>query len=207
MGVSSVKAHPVNIAYVPGNPHGVMKLLMKHHIEKCKVGFIRDFRRVIFLSRNPFDAILAEFQRSETMSHVQSLKAKYFENRDNEWHDFAIKAARHYHDSWERHIYPASLNMGPKHFHILKYENILDEKKRFAALDQVIKFIYPKVRPSFHRLACSFRLAETPKVHRQKSKNSVNASFAYHDRALVDKMWSYLKYFASNMSYAKKDFI
>jgi hypothetical protein len=169
-------------------------------------GYVSGFKRVLFLVRNPYRAIFAEFQRSQTVGHAQALDMNHFDQiRNNYWPQVAMNAAKMFEITWKEKILPTLRTLQNfkdyERVMILKYEDLTNKETRASVVLKVLKFLYPSKEVSMARVKCAFLLSDSPRIHRRKTNSTVNVTYAFQDRDLVHRMWNHLQQFATDMGY------
>ena len=187
LAVSAIKAHPQDILWRQ-NRHGKFYVTFKDRASrlKCNGGGAHDFRRAVFIARNPYGCILSEYHRTVMSttrgnSHQMAVTMERF-NR-TEWTYFAIQAAKEYNEIWTTMLQNllSSRDFVSKQ---IRYEDLLNKQTRGNVLTDAIRFInhdkdgsclgqYHKTIISSEtdsqfnqRLSCAFKLADTRRTHR-----------------------------------------
>jgi len=195
--VSVVKAHPLNNA-----ARHLMDGSFTSDYTKCNLSEpqgIKKFKRAIFLIRNPYDSIWAEFQRQNSAgSHVKGIPKDVFPWQL--WQATAASLAHDYLDMWQIH-YAAMMNEWPlEDTLIVKFEDLRNKQTRIKTLEKMVHFLHlddhrPRLRHEHQnvtttRLECAFLLAENPDIHRHISSKDkyVSKDEAYFEE-LACRMW------------------
>jgi hypothetical protein len=195
---SIVKGHPSDLVL---NQFDEIKFVFKGQRKKCAKGMIREFKRVVFIAREPYSAIFSDFQRQVSGSHIGRITPEYLLDNRSVWEEAAVKAAEHYHEKWSSLVEPIFKRFSPSNYTTVRYEDLLDPSKSLASLEQLISFLQFPVTQD--RLHCAFLLAEKPSISHRRSV--VNATFAYSllpMRSLCsmrDKMLPFMNYFGYSM--------
>ena len=176
VNTSIIKAHPQDLYFNQQEP--LITFKSRIQLRKCRRGFINNFKRVVFVTRNPLDAIWSNFQLQLTKSHTGNVIAISF-NR-NSWTNFAIQSAQDWFDKWNELILPMKSSAGEADFRELRYESLLlPTPHREEELRKALAFM--GYRPSNRQLKCAFLLAEKPFAHRKVTRaSSMTAYDAYY---------------------------
>lgn len=213
----AVKGHPPSFELRP-NGLVIQGNYFKDSILNCKKGKVKFFDRVIFIVRNPYDAIWAEVQRTapddiidsylsydngsdaESMknNHVKTLSLSTVQEKKY-WLTEAKRLAGVYKDSWNQLIYPVKQLLSPLDFYVLRYEDLLDLEKSRKALKNMLIFMGYNDAYTEERVNCAFLLSNRKEI---KRNNHINSTIAYYiNKNLVCSMWRDLNEYANNFSY------
>lgn len=134
---SVIKAHPININASATHKH----VYLVDELHRLKCNLTHSFTHVLFLVRNPYHAILAEFHRSHTKSHHAVVEVG--EISDAYFHKTAVALARHYMDTWTAIIEPMIQSLPRENIHVVKYESLVSQNvsERYQALGDVLRFL------------------------------------------------------------------
>lgn len=178
---SVIKAHPININ-ASAAQHSVY-LVDELHRLKCNL--THSFTHVLFLVRNPYHAILAEFHRSHTKSHHAVVEVG--EISDAYFHKSAIGLAQHYLDTWTAILEPMIRTLPRENIHVVKYESLVskDLSERYKSLSGVLSFL------DYGRRNAQYRTTPMESGHRQllnsqhkhRSHGTSNHNHASHSAA------------------------
>ena len=178
---------------------GLTRLVLPFQEKKCLKGGIKTFDKYVLLVRDPYRAILAEYNREVTQSHIGRVTVSEF--LASKWHAILTEEAKYVDQYWTSLVYPLVSN----HQNILtvRFEDLVNEQKREGALQKMINFIDPSTRVTLERIRCAFIQADSSHAHRSYSINSVNASYVYSNASFVDELWEQLRGFSEYMGYKK----
>lgn len=193
--LSAVKGHPESF-FRCGPKDSHLCIYSKKEYLKCKSGRILDFKRFLFVARDPMKALFAEFQRLMTGgSHTGVLlRADHFKPL---WLKMSMEIVDQMAFDWETKIYPLMVMHSPQDFHVIKYENLTAVERRFDELAPVATFLGFKYDKS--RIECAFISNDTSQV-RRKSLLSLNLFLQYNLRHTCE-MWRRIRHYSQNMSY------
>lgn len=214
-----IKVHPDGVRFIPNSTFPSVILKYPEQYAKCVKGGIHGFEKVLFLVRNPLDAILAEFQRANTKSHVGSFTVHDFPMKL--WLQQSIGQAKQYQQFWAENLLPmlTSLSsMSSQKLLIVRYESLVSISTRSAELQRMVNFLlenndsdnnylndsykqHNNLRPSSDRIDCAFELSRSSKVLRGKSADTVTPQYVYKNATHVDLLWGYIKHFAVYFGY------
>jgi hypothetical protein len=206
-----IKGHPLDVLWEKQNmtcglygcrkdeiPRDQIRFMNRKQRRKCQKGLIYYFERVIFVVRDPWRAMFADYQRNISGSHVGIAafnKELFTEN--------VMAAALSYSTKWTTLISPLLHTMRPENnVTIIRYEDLIDQKVRLQRLDQIVKFLH--FAPAKDRLRCAYSLGEKPDIaHRVKNTSVFNATMAYRALSPTTKctVWALLRPFMNYFSY------
>lgn len=232
--VVAVKAHPQHIDsfdFVPAHG-GVLRLNSSRKPQYTKCAPLR-FRGAIVVVRDPYRAIWAEYKRYVNWKEVvagrpasvgESSAACRLALRAQSLHGGALlracfdaahfrQHATHLARAWKHSWFHYGRFRSMRHAQLLTvaYEDLTHPQRRAAVLRRMVDFVGQPTRPAPARasddaLACAFRLAESPHIHRdrQAERGSEVASIgdAYANRTLVCQMWALFRRRAAKSGYA-----
>jgi len=192
--MAAIKGHPTNF-----DRCGDYLCLArgKYEVRKCRKGMIYNWKRFIFIARDPMKSIFSEYQRLSSGKHdglvevVTDSKIKNFIN----WANVLADDIQH---DWEEKIYPMKQLHDPIDFLTIKYENLLDKNKREDEIRPVAKFLKFPYEPD--RIPCAFELSEKPSGIHRKSTLTYH-SLIGENHTLACQLWSKIKSFSGNFSY------
>lgn len=194
--LSAVKGHP--FSFDPCGEYLCLTNGPRDMKQKCKNGMIKNFKKFIFVARDPIKTFVAEFQRFLTNSHngtgVQHI-TRYVVAR---FKGTSSTLAQEMNYGWENKIYPMMQQHSPNNFLVLKYENLLDKSKRMDELRRVPSFLGFPV--SEERLQCAFSLSEKDSIHR-KSQVTYKSLIKADDIGYQCSIWNKIKNLSGNFSY------
>jgi hypothetical protein len=165
------KACGLRMSVLRTHPHfldvqkGKLKFRYLPQDQKCKRGLIREFKRMIFLVRNPHDALWSYYQLLNTLSHGDYIREDTFD-ADN-WNYYAPILAAQWDKEFYEIVMPAfETNYQPEDVTIVRYEDLLDPARRENVLVSLLEFMHYTVSPE--RVSCAFLLSDTPALHRSQ---------------------------------------
>jgi hypothetical protein len=180
----------------------------RNQAKKCRLGGIAYFSRFVYVVRDPYKAMLADFQRHITGSHigsvsisagnhhrpsdeedeedededksaknVQGLPTKVAQRSFNasEFDGYIDQQTRSYEHKYATLITPLTRALGADRLLVVRFEDLLDPRRRLAALQSVVQFLRLPADPA--RLQCAFAMAERPELAHRTHK--LNQTFAY----------------------------
>ena len=183
--------------------------------EKCKGNGYNNYKKAIFLIRNPFDAIWSEFQRKKTGgSHTKGLKRSL--RLMELWHKVSDDLAQKYVD-----MMSIDYNEFSKVAEtiIVKYEDLKNQNTALFELKRIISFVgltdpvslarlqpgelLPLPIPESIRLKCAFALADSPRSHRPKYLDTslYLTKQEVYTKSSVCKLWNKIGKYASKYGY------
>ena len=198
---------------------------------KCANGKIQHFSRAIFVTREPFKSIMADFQRISTNSHVGSvslnqslgvnlknvkrnpLKAM---NLTDVWLKVAMQKAKDYEDSMLNIIKPLFLsnysappvgNKNPQYpdldfsTHVVRFEDIVSRETRYHTLAGIVKFIFPAEEVNKERLMCAFYISDMANTHRKQTFLDIGELYNDIRPSLVCDIWNRTQHFGHAFGY------
>jgi len=198
------KAHPGDL-FVRGDKlkNGTVvesiRFVYKWQRKKCIRGGVHTWTKFLILSRNPYEAIFADFQRHISGSHAGTMNSSYLDPASplhKEWLSRAVRASSDLRDGMEDLLHYVMQRYWD--VHQARYERLLDRATRTEELRRMLRFLNYTVPTD--RLECAFTLADTPRVKRVKK---LNITQAYMDVKpdLVCDLWPLLRSFSGNFSY------
>lgn len=201
-GTSPCDKSMVAIKALPGN----LEMCGKRHfcvqygwreVRKCHQGGVREFKKTIFVARDPLHSIYAQFQRDVT-AKMDGVIRELSDNIVTEWPERAIELATIIKNHWQDRIYPTMLKSDGWNFLVLKFENLVNPETRNSELRKIPEFF--DLPRDDARESCAFELSDIPGLHRQ---SSINVKMMMRNKpALACKLWDLLKDYARNMSYS-----
>ena len=200
------KAHPGDL-FVRGDKlkNGSVvesiRFVYKWQRKKCIRGGVHTFTRFLLLTRDPYEAIFADFQRHISGSHAGTMNDSYIDPASplhREWVSRAMRAASDNRDGMEDLL--SYLLLRPATYPALhvRYDRLTNASTRKEELSRMLAFL--NYTASEDRAACAFTLAETPRIKRTKRLDIDRAYLGVRPK-LVCEMWPMLRSFASNFSY------
>jgi len=174
---SVIKAHPQDfLPYLKDKP-----IQFKHKMQenKCKRGMITNFTYIIFVIRNPADAIWSQYQLLTNHSHVGRIHKSQF--NESSWNAFVAKTALDWSMQWTNFVYPLITNTPAENIHILKYEEIVKVEKGISEIRSILKNLM-NMSVSSKRVECSLLLSHSRTTTRPDSidEGYVTAGFAFY---------------------------
>ena len=199
------KAHPSDL-FVRGDKlkNGSIvesiRFVYKWQRKKCIRGGVHTWTKFLILTRSPYEAIFADFQRHISGSHSGTMNSSYLDPSSplhRLWLERAIRAASDLKDGVEDLLYYVVQRYSDVYH--ARYDRLLAKETRIEELGRMLRFLNYTATPE--RLNCAFALAETPRIKRTKK---LNITQAYLDvkPSLVCEMWPYLRGFSGNFSYS-----
>lgn len=192
--MAAIKGHPTNFERC-----GDYLCLARgrYEVRKCKKGMIYNWKRFIFIARDPMKSIFSEFQRLSSGKHdglVEVITPGKIQNFID-WGNVLADDIKH---DWDQKLYPMKQLHDPIDFLTIKYENLLDKRKREDEIRPIPKFLKFPYEPD--RIPCAFELSEKPAGIHRKSTLTYH-SLIGENRTLACQLWSKIKYFSGNFSY------
>jgi len=212
-----------------GDKRERLRLLSRHMRHKCVKGNIRYWTRIILLVRDPFAAILSDFQRFVSNSHTggvtsldEKLKDEGTKTVREAWLDRSMITAKEFSASFSRVMLPIlrakgngsggkypDLGVSAPYPYIVRFESIVansNKEERVDELERLIKAVYPNLepgQPSRDKLRCAFVLADAKEgITRSASKKlTLKQVYVDADPKLSCQMWKHVEGFAGNFSY------
>eukprot|EP01041_Mallomonas_annulata_P013498 gene13498-28628_t len=132
--VSVIKAHPHMQTFKILQTTGLLP-------GKCTQGGINQFERIIFLIRNPFDAIWSEFQRRASRSHTGGIPRNRF--NEKKWRSHCGFLSLKYKEMIDIEYTGFRKTLPSSSILIVKYEDLQSHNKRVDTLKRMIRFIDP----------------------------------------------------------------
>ena len=207
--VSIIKGHPSDLLF-KNEPDlyvhvsrrrkvSKLRFLYRQQRKKCSKGMVYYFKRVLLLVRDPFDSILADYQRHATGRHTGRLSMAYLRANHSEWVAMSTNQSLHYRDKMDDLVGLLSKHYSPGDFSTVRYEELVgDPDGRLRALQRVMVFLnYTVPAP---RLRCAFVLSDNSRIRR--TGRAFNASFAYRDDQHFCALQRNLRTFLGNFSYS-----
>lgn len=192
--MAAIKGHPTNFERC--NDY-LCLVRGKHEVRKCRKGMIYNWKRFIFIARDPMRSIFSEFQRLTSGKHDGSV-IKVTPAFSESFVSIANILADDIAIDWENKIFPMRQLHEPLDFLTIKYENLLDKNLRENEIRPVPKFLKFPYEPD--RIPCAFDLSEKPSGIHRKSTLSYH-SLIGDNQTLACELWSKIKYFSDNFSY------
>lgn len=231
--VIAVKAHPQHIDsndFLPAT-RGTLRLNITRKPQYAKCAPLR-FRGAIVVVRDPYRAIWAEYKRYVNYREVvanrpageqrsvacrRALRAQSLHSGAllracfdaAHFRQHATRLARQWKHSW--YHYGRFRSMPQAQLLQVSYEDLTLPQKRLEVLRAMTDFVSAgrsTPAPSDDALACAFRLAESPHIHRQAERVSGGGSpltsiaEAYANATLVCAMWALFRRKAARAGYA-----
>jgi hypothetical protein len=165
--LAAIKAHPYGI--LPDLNTSFFKLRYKQLVERCRLGGLELFDKVIFLSRDPVVSAWAEFHLALSGSHVGNFKL-FPEDRFLKWREFAISFTKQIQLEWDTLLYPFIKN-NPDKIIIIKFENLINPSLRNEEVKKMCKFLPCNPSNLTERIDCAFVLSDVPEIHRKPDVN------------------------------------
>lgn len=199
--VSMIKIHPHTNGYKSGlTPFGIGKYF-KTDNNKCAKGAIREFKRAVFLIRDPYDAIWSEYQRRFAKSHVGLIYRTNFDQTS--WRANAASLAHFFAQMWGHHYKDMIRDYGRHNILFLKYEDLKNPHTRIQELGKLAKFLY--IQTSTERLECAFELATKSDAHRSSDPALYMTKKEAYTEDLVCEMWQLFGPFIVDFGYKPRD--
>jgi len=194
--LSVVKGHP--FSFDPCGDYLCLTNGPRDMLQKCKRGMIPNFKKFIFVARNPMKTFVAEFQRFLTMSHNATGIPRITKYVNARFKGTSSTLAQEMSYGWDNKIYPMMKRYTPDNFLVLKYENLLDKATRMEELRRVPTFLgFPL---SEERLQCAFGMSESDSIHR-KSKVTYDMIIKADDTTYQCNIWRKIERISGNFSY------
>jgi len=219
--LSVVKAHPADLFLskevdiwnreaAKGDKRVKLRPTSRWIRKKCGHGKIKFFDRIVFLAREPFAAILSDFQRVASKSHTGTVSIDSVQQDGklvkDVWLELALKSAQSYEFAMNNVV--SQLFRQPNTFAttttLVRFEEIIkDKKKRVTELRKLMGQVWPTLDSSNERLECAFMLADRRAgiLRSGVAKLSPKSAYVDADPKLVCGMWKYLSSFAHNFSF------
>lgn len=172
-----IKAHPQDfLPYLKDKP---IRFRHKMQHSKCKRGMITNFKYIIFVIRNPADAIWSQYQLLTNHSHVGRIRKSQFDQ--SSWNAFVAKTALDWSMQWTNFVYPLITNTSAENIHILKYEEIVKLDKGISEVSSILTNLM-NMSVSSKRVECSLLLSNSRNIKRPDSMDEgyVTAGFAFY---------------------------
>jgi len=225
---AAIKAHPTDLRIMPevdiwnrpslkGDKRERLRPLSRWIRKKCVRGGVKFWTRIIFLAREPFAAILSDFQRLVSNSHTGSLSSDSILGDGRKvgdvWQERSLIAAKEYEASMSQVVFPLLKwdKNKPSKFpnldvvtHVVKFEDIvLNKEKRVGELSALMKIMYPQLEAPREKLECAFVLADHKEgIVRAAKRLTATQVYKDIDSKLPCKMWNSIQNFARNFSYS-----
>jgi hypothetical protein len=193
---SAIKGHPFSFEISASNTIHVYDSKIK---KKCRKGSVNEFKRFIFIARDPFRSIFADFQRGVTGKHAGTLSRQI---NITKFAQFALSESIARSLQWENVITPLKKRFAPIDMLFLRYEDLIHSELKYDVLKSLMDFMHFEV--THDRIECAFFLADKPVIHR-KAKTNITLVYEMaelHNENLICRMWDKLKIFSSNFSYS-----
>ena len=176
-----------------------LRFMFRQQRKKCSKGMVYYFKRVLLLVRDPFDAILADYQRHVTGRHTGRLSAAYLSANHSHWVELSLNQSLQYRDKMADLVAPLGKHYAPRDLATVRYEELTGSPgARLRALQRVMAFMNYSVPAQ--RLRCAFVLAESSQIRREHK--AINATFAYRDGQHLCALTGNLRTFLGNFSYS-----
>ena len=202
----AIKAHPGQL-WMPkiNTVKAIVDLNIKSFRRRCHKGLIYGFEKIVFVTRDPWKSIWAEYSRRISSFKISSMDNKTYnahnttvtyENFNQKvWLQQALMQVLGEREFWNKQFNEMNDSFTSKNMAIFRYEDLVDENKRIITLQDMIKFIDANDDGIIDesRLQCAFLLSNNPIIHRKKDPNAVSIDFAYSDQRLVCQIWNELK--------------
>jgi hypothetical protein len=138
------------------------------------------FKKAVLLIRNPFASMYSEAVRQLTHAHSGAPTIADFHTQKNLFLKKISILSIHYRDMWAHYSYLGQ-TLGVNNILFVKYETLLDTKKREEALKKIVLFldmpnyngIKNKIEVMKDQYRCAFVMADNGLIHR--SKNAIGA--------------------------------
>jgi hypothetical protein len=176
-----------------------LKLVDGNQNAKCFSGGVHGgvsgvaFKSVIFIARNPINAMRSEFNRKITKSHVGVVDISKDIAVQKKWIEFLESNIPLYGQQFQTIIKPMLESMPKSHTIVIKYENLINKVTQVQELSKLLSFLTtnnctsrtpslppPSAIPSFREnsqieneneihslIRCAFSLSESPRTHRK----------------------------------------
>lgn len=178
---SVIKAHPQDfLPYIKDKP---IRFLYKIQKRKCKRGMIDKFPYIIFVIRNPADAIWSQYQLLTSHSHVGRIPKSQF--NESSWNEFVAQTALEWNEQWTNFVYPLINSTPAENVHILKYEEIIKVEKGVSEVHSILKNLM-NMSVSRKRVECSLLQSRMGIIKRPDNfeDNYVTSGLAFHQSLL-----------------------
>jgi hypothetical protein len=192
--MSVIKGHPENFSRC-----GPLYLCIDNgpqEIKKCRTGMIYEWKKFVFIARDPMRSIFAEVQREITLQH-SGVVTEVDESVLEMWNTHSVRIANEIRIKWNDVIYPMMKLHSPSNFLLIHYEDLTNPSKQVRTLSLIPKFL--KFPTSQERLECAFILSESTNIHR-KSVLTWD-KLMRNDSRLACQLWQNIEYFSRNLSY------
>jgi hypothetical protein len=156
--LAALRAHPHFFDFI----NGKLRCAHNYQRDKCKKGLVREMKRMIILTRNPYDSLWSQYQLLNSLSHSEYLTTETFDH--NTWLYMAPILAEQMNRELYRVVKPILDTFPVEDLTVVRYEDLADPQKRKEALRKVLRFMQYDVADE--RLDCAFLLADKPFVHR-----------------------------------------
>jgi hypothetical protein len=199
--VSVVKAHP--------HLQSFKDFTSVEHLPKKCAALHLPVKKIIFLIRDPYDAIWSEFQRKRARGrHNQGLSKRIFHQPAmvHRWKSVYRDLAQKYVAQFQE---VDKFRANGAEVLVVRFEELANLTRRVDVLERAIRFLSLEQRRD---ASCAFALAESPVAHRsierlkKKRRRSGTAEYmtkndAYSNKTHVCNIWKVLGKFASENGY------
>ena len=149
--VSAIKIHPHTHGFRYGENALVAGIASEGNL--CSKGGVTSVKKVIFVVRDPYDAIWSEHQRRLTSgNHAGKIEVEDFDI--SSWYSHTTLLAKVYAEMWV-HYDDMLRSLGSENTFLVKYEDLKVDKQ---ILNKVLTFI-GRNNISDRRLDCSFQVS------------------------------------------------
>ena len=138
---------------------------------KCLGGTIQNFKKFLFVARDPMMSIWSEFQLIVSGQHNESVRSND-RNMIRYWQTHAKRAIDSFANDYHQSVYPMYVNHSPHNFKWIKYESLLDETTRVSELHQVTEYLQLPNPVNLERVTCAFDISDNVRIHRHSVYNA-----------------------------------
>lgn len=189
-----VKSHPGKMN-VSTTSREVLLFKGIHHLSQSIIS-----KKVIILVRDPFAAIMAETKRQLTKDQSHSTDIVLNEGNKAKWIEIILLQAFRSKGGTLKFLDILS-TFARKNVMILRYEDLIDDKKREIALLDVLKFLGPTYVSNKERISCAFASSDLPTIHRNSS-SSLNTIIGGNPHLVCDLWKRGVETFAQAFNYS-----
>ena len=238
-----IKAHPEDMMFrgfmdskgVEIRGPTALRTTNKKSRRKCDRSFVNHWDKVLLLTRDPYKAIVSDYQRLVTSSHngeyspqlQDQSRIKIKGNREMSANDFWLSVAQTKAEAVDAKmndvIWPILRHSNPDYqqgksplpYHhptlnvsmgVVRYEQLISPSAQEREMALSAVVRMLNVTSSPLRIACAFVLADDPRIRRAAKKLNSTFLFTGVQANLTKVLWSSLKGFAGNFSYSLPSF-
>lgn len=148
---------------------------------KCLGGTIKNFKKFLFVARDPMKSIWSEFQLIVSGQHNESVTSSD-RHMIRYWQTHAKRALDAFANDYYSSVYPMLVAHSPENFQWIKYENLVDKSTRLAELRKVPDYLQLHIPINPERVECAFELSDNIRIHRQ---SVFNGTSMVHDHLIA----------------------